>query len=219
MSERPAGIGMTSERTRARMIDRVRAQGVKDEKVLSAMLQISRHLFVDEALASRAYEDTPLPIGFGQTISSPYIVARMTELVRGDGPLGKVLDVGSGCGYQTAILAKLAKEVYSVERISALLDKARENIKKLGIRNVRFKHGDGNIGLIEAAPYDGIVIGAASNNIPEELTAQLSVGGRLVIPVGQDEQWLYLVERKGDEFVQTKLEAVRFVPLLPGIVR
>jgi protein-L-isoaspartate(D-aspartate) O-methyltransferase len=219
MTGRHSGIGMTSERTRARMIERLRGEGVKDEAVLAAMLETPRHIFVDEALASRAYEDAPLPIGFGQTISSPYIVARMSELLRGHAVLTRVLEVGTGCGYQTAILARLAKEVYSIERVGALLDKAREHLRSLRLRNIRFKHSDGSAGLPEAGPFDGIVVTAASTHVAQSLRAQLNDAGRMVLPVGLDEQWLYLIERKGNEFVETKLEAVRFVPLLPGVIR
>ncbi|PKO50852.1 MAG: protein-L-isoaspartate O-methyltransferase, partial [Betaproteobacteria bacterium HGW-Betaproteobacteria-2] len=166
--------------------------------------------------SSRAYEDVSLPIGFGQTISQPYIVARMTEILRGNGSLGKVLEIGTGCGYQTAVLSKLAKEVYSVERISPLLMKARGNLRELRMRNIKVKHADGTMGLPELAPFDGIIVTAASGHIPEDLLAQLAVGGRMVIPVGTEEQTLYLIERTPTEYLQTKLEAVKFVPLLGG---
>jgi protein-L-isoaspartate(D-aspartate) O-methyltransferase len=219
MKPRDLGIGMTSERTRMRLIERLRAERITDERVLTAIGETPRHVFVDEALASRAYEDTPLPIGFGQTISNPYIVARMTELLRGGRRVAKALEVGTGCGYQTAILAKIAKEVYSIERIAALLDKARQNLRQLRITNVRFKHGDGVGGMVEAAPFDGIMVTAACAKVPERLKAQLADGGRLVFPLGDAKQWLYLIERKGEQFVQSKLDAVRFVPMLPGAVR
>ena len=210
------GIGMTSLRTRERMIARLRKQGIKDEVVLHAMSEIPRHIFVDEALSIRAYEDVSLPIGFGQTISQPYIVARMTEVLRHGGTLNKVLEIGTGCGYQTAVLSKVAKEVLSLERIRPLVMKARNHLRTLKCINVKLDHADGSTGLAEYAPFDGIIVTAAASHIPEELLAQLAEGGRMVIPVGTHEQVLYLVERKNNEFKQTKLEAVRFVPLLGG---
>lgn len=216
MSSVISGIGMTSQRTRTRMLARLREQGIRDEVTLAAMGSIARHIFVDEALSSRAYEDVSLPIGFGQTISQPYIVARMTEILRGKGTLGKVLEIGTGCGYQTAVLSKVAKEVYSVERISPLLMKARGNLRALRMSNIKLKHADGTMGLPELAPFDGIIVTAASGHIPEDLLSQLAVGGRMVIPVGTEEQTLYLIERTETEYIQTKLEAVKFVPLLGG---
>ncbi len=216
MSSVISGIGMTSQRTRTRMLARLREQGIRDEVTLAAMGAIPRHIFVDEALSSRAYEDVSLPIGFGQTISQPYIVARMTEILRGKGTLGKVLEIGTGCGYQTAVLSKVAKEVYSVERISPLLMKARSNLRELRMRNIKLKHADGTMGLPELAPFDGIIVTAASGHIPQDLLEQLAVGGRMVIPVGTEEQTLYLIERTENEYIQTKLEAVKFVPLLGG---
>jgi len=210
------GIGMTSQRTRERMITRLREEGIKDEVVLAAMNAIPRHIFVDEALSIRAYEDVSLPIGYGQTISQPYIVARMTELLRTGGKLGRVLEIGTGCGYQTAVLSKVADEVYSVERISPLLMKARNNLRELRARNVKLKLADGAMGLPELAPFDGIIVTAAATHIPEELLQQLAVGGRMVIPVGSTDQVLTLIERTPEEFRQTKLEAVKFVPLLGG---
>ncbi len=216
MSSVMSGIGMTSQRTRARMLARLREQGIRDEVTLSAMGTIPRHIFVDEALSSRAYEDVSLPIGFGQTISQPYIVARMTEILRGNGKPEKVLEIGTGCGYQTAILSKIAKEVYSVERISPLLMKARGNLRELRARNIKLKHADGTMGLPELAPFDGIIVTAASGHIPHDLLEQLAIGGRMVIPVGTEEQTLYLIERTETEYLQTKLEAVKFVPLLGG---
>lgn len=211
------GIGMTSLRTRERMLTRLREQGLKDEVVLSAISTIPRHIFVDEALSIRAYEDVSLPIGFGQTISQPYIVARMTEVLRHGGTLNKVLEVGTGCGYQTAVLSKLAKEVYSVERIRPLVMKARGHLRELKCVNVKLGHSDGNMGLAEFAPYDAIIVTAAASHLPQDLLDQLTIGGRLVIPVGIDEQTLYLVERVSQqEYRQTKLEAVKFVPLLGG---
>ena len=211
------GIGMTSQRTRDRMLSRLREQGIKDEVVLSAIGSIPRHIFVDEALSIRAYEDVSLPIGFGQTISQPYIVARMSELLRNGKPLEKVLEIGTGCGYQTAVLSKLAKEVYSVERIRPLVMKARGHLRELKCINVKLAHADGNIGLADLAPFDGIMVTAAASHIPQELLNQLAIHGRLIIPVGTDEQILYLVERKSaTEYKQTKLEPVKFVPLLGG---
>ena len=212
-----AGIGMTSQRTRDRMLSRLREQGIKDEIVLSAIGSIPRHIFVDEALSIRAYEDVSLPIGFGQTISQPYIVARMSELLRNGQHVEKVLEIGTGCGYQTAVLSRLAKEVFSVERIRPLVMKARGHLRELKCINVKLAHADGNIGLAEVAPFDGILVTAAASHIPQELLNQLAVGGRLIIPVGTDEQILYLVERVSQtEYRQTKLEPVKFVPLLGG---
>jgi protein-L-isoaspartate(D-aspartate) O-methyltransferase len=220
MTTRQTGIGMTSQRTRQRLVDRLREGGIKDERVLAQIYEMPRHIFVDEALASRAYEDTPLPIGFSQTISSPYIVARMTELVRnGRQRLDRLLEIGTGCGYQTAILARFAKEVYSIERIEALLTKARVHLRELRVNNVRFKHGDGSFGLPEAAPFDGIVVTAAAFETPKELVDQLAPGGRLVFPKGQDEQRLYVVENTEQGITETMLEPVKFVPLLPGAIR
>jgi protein-L-isoaspartate(D-aspartate) O-methyltransferase len=216
MSSTMHGIGMTSQRTRERMVSRLREQGIRDEVVLGAMNAIPRHIFVDEALSIRAYEDVSLPIGYGQTISQPYIVARMTEILRSGNPLGKVLEIGTGCGYQTAVLSKVAQEVYSVERISPLLMKARSNLRELRARNVKVKHADGHFGISDLAPFDGIIVTAGATHIPDELLQQLAMGGRMVIPVGTQEQTLVLVERLPEEFRQTKLEAVKFVPLLGG---
>lgn len=212
-----AGIGMTSQRTRERMLTRLREQGIKDEIVLSAIGNTARHIFVDEALSIRAYEDVSLPIGFGQTISQPYIVARMSELLRDGKSIQKVLEIGTGCGYQTAVLSKLAKEVYSVERIRPLVMKARGHLRELKCINVKLAHADGNIGLPQLAPFDAILVTAAASHIPQDLLDQLAIGGRLVIPVGTDEQILCLVERiSQSEYRQTKLEPVKFVPLLGG---
>ena len=216
MSKVISGIGMTSQRTRERMLTRLREQGIKDEVVLTAIGSIARHIFVDEALSSRAYEDVSLPIGFGQTISQPYIVARMTEILRAGKPLGKVLEIGTGCGYQTSVLSKIAKEVYSVERISPLLMKARSHLRELRMSNIKLKHADGIMGLPDLAPFDGIIVTAAASHIPDDLLQQLAVGGRMVIPVGTDEQILYLIERTPADYLKTKLEAVKFVPLLGG---
>jgi protein-L-isoaspartate(D-aspartate) O-methyltransferase len=216
MSSRHSGIGMTSQRTRLRMVERLRDQGIRDEVVLGAFADIPRHIFVDEALAHRAYEDISLPIGFGQTISQPWVVARMLELARGGHALGKVLEVGTGCGYQAALLPRLAQEVYSVERISALLMKARVHLRELRIANVRLKHADGHFGMKDSGPFDAIVMAAAASHVPEALRDQLAEGGRLVLPLGTREQNLTLVERTAEGFVPTTLEPVRFVPLLPG---
>jgi len=211
------GIGMTSERTRQRMIELLRREGVTDERVLSAMLEIPRHLFVDEGIASRAYEDVALPIGHGQTISSPTIVGMMTQLLMEKPPMGKVLEIGTGCGYQTAVLARLVKEVYTLERIAALMDKARRHLRDLRFYNVRYKHVDGHGGYPEGGPYDGILMAASATHVPEALKQQLAVGGRMVLPVGTDDQWLHVVDRKPGGFEERRCAAVRFVPLLPGI--
>ncbi len=215
-SSSKSGIGMTSSRTRERMLTRLREQGIKDEVVLSAMGEIPRHIFVDEALSIRAYEDVSLPIGFGQTISQPYTVARMTEVLRNGGALGKVLEIGTGCGYQTAVLSNIADEVFSLERIRPLVMKARSHLRTLKCTNVKLDHADGSIGLAEYAPFQGIIVTAAASHIPEELLAQLAVGGRMVIPVGTSTQVLYLIERSAKEYKQTKLKTVKFVPLLGG---
>jgi len=211
-----AGIGMTSQRTRERMIARLREQGIRDEVVLSAMLTVPRHIFVEEALASRAYEDVSLPIGFNQTISQPYIVARMTELLRNGKGLGKVLEIGTGCGYQTAVLSQVAQEVFSLERIRPLLEKAKGNFRALRLRNVKVKHADGSVGLPEIGPFDGILVACGATHIPEDLLRQLAVGGRMVIPIGSSSQVLTLVERLENEYRKTELEEVIFVPLLGG---
>ncbi len=216
MSKVLRGIGMTSQRTRERMLARLREQGIRDEVTLAAMSAVPRHIFVDEALSSRAYEDVALPIGFGQTISQPFIVARMTEALRDGKPLNNVLEIGTGCGYQTAILAKVAKQVYSVERIRPLLLKARGHLRELRLANIKLEHADGIMGLPQLAPFDGIMVTAASGHIPTDLLDQLAIGGRMVIPVGTDEQTLVLIERTETKYRQTKLEAVKFVPLLGG---
>lgn len=217
MSQRFSGIGMTSQRTRGRMLERLRAQGIKDEVVLAAMNDIPRHIFVDEALSSRAYEDISLPIGFGQTISQPYTVARMIELARGGREILKALEIGTGCGYQAAVLSRVAKEVYSVERIAPLIAKARKNLREIRIPNVKVKYADGTLGLAEFAPYDAIVMAAAATHIPQELLAQLEIGGRLVLPIGTETQKITVVERTPQGFQHTELEEVKFVPLLGGI--
>ncbi|NLR75463.1 protein-L-isoaspartate(D-aspartate) O-methyltransferase [Leeia aquatica] len=217
MNKTPTGIGMTSPRTRLRMIERLRQQGINDEVVLSVMSELPRHQFVEEALMSRAYDDVSLPIGFGQTISQPYIVARMTSLLRNGGKLGKVLEIGTGCGYQTTVLAKLAREVYSVERIAPLLDRTRTRLREFRFTHVRLKHADGHLGLPEAAPFDAILMTAAASHVPAELLAQLAPGGRLVMPVGVAEQRLCCIDMTDNGPQQTLLEPVKFVPLLAGL--
>lgn len=210
------GIGMTSQRTRLRMVERLREQGIRDEAVLAAMFEVPRHLFIDEALASRAYDDVSLPINFNQTISQPYIVARMTEILRDGKPLGRVLEIGTGCGYQAAVLARVAKEVHTVERIQPLYERARRQLRDLKMRNVSVRHADGNVGLPEIAPFDGIIMACAAPALSATLREQLAVGGRMVLPVGTQEQQLYLVERDERGFRETRLEPVKFVPLLMG---
>jgi protein-L-isoaspartate(D-aspartate) O-methyltransferase len=211
------GVGMTSERTRLRMVELLRREGVTNEKVLGVMTEVPRHLFVDEGIASRAYEDVALPIGHGQTISSPTIVGLMTQLLLERQPMNKVLEIGTGCGYQTAVLAKLVKEVYTLERIAPLMDKARRHLRDLRYYNVRYKHADGHGGYAEGAPYDGILMAASATHVPDALKQQLAMGGRMVLPVGIDDQWLYVVDRNENGFVEQKRAAVRFVPLLPGL--
>lgn len=209
---------MTSQRTRERLISRLREEGIRNEAVLDVVRTTPRHIFVDEALATRAYEDTALPIGYGQTISQPYIVARMTELLLSTGPLKKVLEVGGGSGYQTAVLAQLVDEVYSVERISGLLRLARQRLRELNIRNVRFKHADGNWGWDEHGPYDGILVAAAPAQVPEGLCEQLALGGCLVIPTGANgDQELLMIRRTTEGFERHNVEKVSFVPLLGGL--
>lgn len=218
MTGRHTGIGMTSQRTRLRMVERLRELGVSDEVVLGVMGEVPRHVFVDEALASRAYELISLPLGFGQTISSPYTVARMTEIARNGATLGKVLEVGTGCGYQATVLARLAREVYSIERLAPLLTKARKHLREVRATNVRLRHGDGHLGMAEVAPFDAIVMAAAATHVPEALLEQLAVGGRMVFPkVEQGEQFLFVIERSAQAYTEQKIEPVRFVPLLPGV--
>lgn len=219
MISRTRGIGMTSQRTRDRMITRLREKGIADEVVLAAMSAVPRHLFVEEALASRAYEDTALPIGFEQTISQPFVVALMIEAVRAGRPLGRVLEIGTGCGYQAAVLAQIAKEVYSIERIAGLLEKARTNLRELRLSNLRLVHGDGTRGLPEVAPFDAIIIAAAAPKLPEALRAQLAPGGRLIAPVGAQDQALCLIERTASGstgFSEQWLDPVHFVPMRMG---
>jgi protein-L-isoaspartate(D-aspartate) O-methyltransferase len=210
------GIGMTSQRTRDRMVARLREQGIRDEAVLAAMAAVPRHVFVDEGLASRAYEDTALPIGFEQTISQPFVVARMIEAMRAQRTLANVLEIGTGCGYQAAVLARLAKEVYSIERIAGLLEKARGNLRPLRLSNLRLVHADGALGLPAAAPFDGIIVAAAASGIPDALLQQLAPGGRMIVPVGSGDQALCLIERTATGLTEKWLDAVRFVPLRGG---
>ncbi len=216
------GIGMTSERTRQRLLNRLREQGVSNETVLDVIGSTPRHIFLDEALSHRAYEDSSLPIGHGQTLSQPYIVARMTEILLGAAPkLKRVLEVGTGSGYQTAVLARFAEQVYSVERIKPLQDQARQRLRQLKLNNVHYKHADGGFGWPQEGPFDGILSAAAPRVVPQELLQQLAPDGVLVIPVGGEQQELTMVVRKGasDEFVTQALEPVKFVPLLSGTIR
>jgi protein-L-isoaspartate(D-aspartate) O-methyltransferase len=223
VGEKFNGIGMTSTRTRARMVERLREQGIGDEAVLAAMAAVPRHIFVEEALAIRAYEDSPLPIGAGQTISQPYVVARMSELLRAGGPLHRVLEIGTGCGYQTAILAQLADEVYTVERIGSLVAKARRNLRLLKLNNVRIKHGDGSTDLGEDLEVDAIIITAAATQVPTALLRYLKVGGRMVLPLARHDeelrgaQLLTVIEKAPAGIREQTYDAVRFVPLLPGL--
>jgi protein-L-isoaspartate(D-aspartate) O-methyltransferase len=213
------GIGMTSQRTRERLVKRLEEQGIKNAVVLDAIRQTPRHIFVDEALASRAYEDSSLPIGYSQTISQPFIVARMTEALVETGPLEKVLEVGTGSGYQSAVLARFATTLYTVERIEPLLMQARRRFMELRIRNIRSHHSDGNWGWPEHEPYDGIIVTAAPVEIPQSLLKQLQIGGRLVMPVGQSgEQNLLLITRTETGFEKEVLNQVSFVPMLGGTV-
>ncbi|SFC37208.1 protein-L-isoaspartate(D-aspartate) O-methyltransferase [Marinospirillum celere] len=209
------GIGFTSQRTRNRMVDRLTEAGISNQRVLEGLRQLPRHLFVDEALSHRAYEDTALPIGLGQTLSQPYIVARMTELLLEVEP-AKALEIGTGSGFQCALLACLLPEVHSIERLEPLLEKARQRLKELGIKNARVIHGDGQMGLIKSAPFDGILVTAAPKEIPYELTEQLKEGGRLILPLGDKTQTLCVLDKKDGLLVRKDIEPVRFVPLLPG---
>jgi protein-L-isoaspartate(D-aspartate) O-methyltransferase len=213
-----AGLGMTSLRTRSRMVERLRAKGIRDERVLAAIGAVPRHLFVEEALASRAYEDTALPIGFGQTISQPYVVARMIELLLVNREPKNVLEVGTGCGYQAAVLASLFPQVHSIERIKALLERARANLLGLRLANLRLAHGDGYAGLEKAAPFHSIVVAAAAPRVPDTLLQQLAPGGRMVVPLKANggAQRLVLFERNGRGFLESELDPVRFVPMEVG---
>lgn len=212
------GSGMTSQRTRKRMAERLKARGIQDARVLELMARMPRHLFMEEALASRAYEDLALPIGFGQTISQPYMVARMTEALLQNGVPERVLEVGTGSGYQTALLAALVPQVYSVERIAPLLEQARQRLGRMRIRNVQFHHSDGHWGWLEHAPYDAILVAAAPNEVPESLLAQVKIDGSVVIPVGSGlQQRLMRYTRTAVGIQESVLEMVRFVPLQEGI--
>jgi len=219
------GIGMTSQRTRERMIERLREHGIRDERVLAAIGSVPRHIFVEEALASRAYEDTALPLGFQQTISQPYVVARMIELLldgTGGRVLGKTLEIGAGCGYQAAVLGMLTRELFAVERIEPLLARARKHLAQLRLTHIRLKHADGNWGLPEAAPFDTIIVAAAAARAPQALLEQLAPAGRLILPLGgkgSGEQILSLFERHvdGKGYTETRFDTVRFVPLVAGV--
>lgn len=206
-----------SKRALARMVERLRTQGIRDEKVLEAMARVPRQQFVDPGLGYSAYDDTPLPIGYQQTISQPYVVARMIELLRTGRELGRTLEVGAGCGYQAAVLSYLASDVFALERIRPLLDRARENLRPFRFANVRLKYADGSLGLAEAAPFDTIIVAAAAREIPHSLKQQLAPGGRMMVPVGMADQHLVMIERQGDAFKESRFEAVRFVPLLSGM--
>jgi len=211
------GIGMTSQRSRNRLTDQLREMGITSETVLAAIGNTPRHIFVDEALASRAYDNTALPIGHNQTISQPYVVARMTEALVNGNRMDKVLEIGTGCGYQTAILAQLARQVYSIERINALLAGARERFHTLRYRNVKARYGDGNKGWPEQAPFQGILVSAAPASVPETLPQQLAIGGRLIIPIGRSgAQQLLCITRTDDGFKKKNLDMVSFVPMLQG---
>ncbi len=215
------GIGMTSQRTRSRLVERLREKGITEESVLETIESTPRHLFLDEAMAHRAYEDTALPIGLGQTISQPYIVARMTELLIESGIMGVVLEIGTGCGYQTSILSQVSFQVYTIERLKQLQDKAIERFNTLELKNITFKHGDGFLGWQEYAPFDAIIVTASPSNIPEKLVEQLAVGGRMLIPLTVDggHQELILLQKNEDGMKQIMIEKVNFVPLLEGTVK
>lgn len=217
MTQHLQGIGMTSSRTRERMITRLSEQGIKDSRVLDAMRNVPRHIFMDEALASRAYEDTALPIGYNQTISQPYIVAKMTELLLTSGHLSKVLEIGTGCGYQTAVLAQLVDHVYSIERILPLQKKAKEYLWDLKLKNISFMYSDGGLGWPDYAPFDGILVSAAPLELPSTLLQQMAIGGVMVIPIGKSgRQSLQRVTRTESSYEVEELEPVTFVPFLPG---
>jgi len=199
------------------MIDRLKKQGISDEKVLEVMANTPRHIFVDEALESRSYDDVALPIGHNQTISQPYIVAKMTEILLENGPLSKVLEIGTGCGYQTAILSPLVDKIYTVERIAPLLKKAKNNLWDLKLKNISYQHNDGGWGWPEQAPFDGIIVAAAPEKVPETLLGQMAIGGVMLIPVGgKNQQQLYKITRSEGGYENEILEAVSFVPFLSG---
>lgn len=217
MNKHLSGIGMTSQRTRDRLIQRLQEEGIENLQVLEVMRMTPRHIFVDEALASRSYEDTALPIGYGQTISQPYVVARMTAALLDSGPLKRVLEVGTGSGYQAAVMAPLVQEFFSVERIQPLLEQARQRLRDIGLRNVRLKHSDGSWGWPECAPYDGIIATAAPEEVPQALLDQLAIGGRLVMPVGPGgDQELVLLTRTENGIERQVLDRVSFVPMRSG---
>lgn len=218
MTAQLQGIGMTSRRTRLRLVQRLREAGIESDRVLEVIADVPRHIFLDEALSHRAYEDTSLPIGHGQTLSQPYIVARMTELLLAHSPK-RVLELGTGSGYQTAVLSQLFEEIYSVERIRPLQDRARDRLRQLNARNVLLKHADGGMGWPDRGPFDGIIVTAAPLEVPKELLAQLSDGGVLIAPVGEEQQTLVQVVRRGERFDFKELEPVHFVPLLGGVIR
>jgi protein-L-isoaspartate(D-aspartate) O-methyltransferase len=218
MTAQLQGIGMTSRRTRLRLVQRLREAGIESDRVLEVIADVPRHIFLDEALSHRAYEDTSLPIGHGQTLSQPYIVARMTELLLAHSPK-RVLELGTGSGYQTAVLSQLFEEIYSVERIRPLQDRARDRLRQLNARNVLLKHADGGMGWPDRGPFDGIMVTAAPVEVPKELLAQLSDGGVLIAPVGEEQQTLVQVVRRGERFDFKELEPVHFVPLLGGVIR
>ncbi|MBJ6138206.1 protein-L-isoaspartate(D-aspartate) O-methyltransferase [Marinobacter litoralis] len=218
MNAQIEGIGMTSRRTRMRLVQRLRESGIESDRVLEVIGQIPRHIFLDEALSHRAYEDTALPIGYSQTLSQPYIVARMTELLLAHEP-ERVLELGTGSGYQTSVLSQLFKEIYSVERIRPLQERARDRLRQLNIRNVMLKHADGGMGWPDRGPFDGIIVTAAPADVPKDLLDQLADGGVLIAPVGEEDQVLVEIVRHGDNFERRELEPVKFVPLLGGVVR
>ena len=213
------GIGMTSQRTRERLIQRLMDQGIMRFEVLEAIRSVPRHLFVDEALAHRSYEDTALPIGYGQTLSQPYVVARMSELALAQGRPKKVLELGSGSGYQTAILASLVDEICAIERIKPLLERARKQLRALRVRNVRLRHGDGLDGWASEAPFDLILGAAAPEHLPTQLLEQLAPGGRLILPVGGERQQLMMVTATPEGYVEQVIEEVNFVPMVRGVTR
>ena len=217
-AEEIRGIGFTSERTRRRMRDRLIAQGISNPDVLDTLMRVPRHLFVDEAIATRAYEDVALPIGEGQTISQPYVVARMTELLLADGPRHRVLEIGTGSGYQAAVLSELVDVVFTVERIQSLYARARQRFRALGYRNVNVRYSDGSWGWRSQGPFDGIVITAAPEQVPDALLEQLAVGGRLIVPVGaqRGHQQLTVISRSAAGWSESSVDDVRFVPFLSG---
>ena len=213
------GIGMTSQRTRDRLVARLSDQGIDNIEVLDVMRSTPRHVFIDEALAHRAYEDAALPIGQGQTISQPYIVALMTQLLLSHGNLNSVLEVGTGCGYQTAVLSQLVKRVCTMERIGSLQEGAEQRLRQLGLRNIEYRHGDGYVGWKARAPFDGIIITAAPREIPKMLLAQLELGGKMVVPIGEDgSQALQVITKTADGYEAEPLIPVRFVPLQSGVL-